>query len=97
MLDLLILAIKVGLIVAAFIGARRFVRDRLRFVDGAQNKVVPWIVGGIAALIALPVAAVLPLVGTWTAIAFGAGVGVGVASGARDIRRGTIGELPSGS
>ena len=97
MLGLIILAAKIAIIIAAFVGARSFVRDRLRFVDKVQNKLTPWIVGALAALVALPVVAILPLVGTWTAIAFGAGVGAGVASGAKEIRRGTPYELTSGS
>jgi hypothetical protein len=96
MFGLIVLAVQIALIVAAFVGARSFVRDRLRYVDKVQNRLTPWIVGGLAALVALPVTWLLPLVGTWTAVAFGAGVGAGVASGAREIRRGTPYELPSG-
>lgn len=96
MFGLIILAVQIAVIVAVFVGARNFTRDRLRFVDKVQNKLTPWIVGGIAALVALPVVALLPFVGIWTAVAFGAGVGAGVASGAKEIRRGTPYELPSG-
>ncbi|HJU87826.1 MAG TPA: hypothetical protein VJ672_00445 [Gemmatimonadaceae bacterium] len=95
MFGLLILAVKLAIIIAAFVGARNFVRDRLRFVDRVQNKLTPWIIGGLAALVALPVTWLLPFAGGWTAVAFGASVGAGIASGAKDIRRGY--ELPSGS
>ncbi|MBM3906608.1 MAG: hypothetical protein FJ363_00885 [Gemmatimonadetes bacterium] len=73
--------------------ARRFVRDRLRFVDGAHKPAVPWVVGVAAFLVAIPVVNViswLPLVhlGGGAAIALGASVGLGVKAGSRDIREG---------
>jgi hypothetical protein len=80
----------IGLIVAiaalagGFIGARRFVRRRLRFVDGVHRPAVPIMAGAAAALIALPVAA-LPIITIGTAVAFGVGVAGGVASGRKDL------------
>jgi hypothetical protein len=73
--------------------ARRFVRDRLRFVDGAHKPAVPWVVGIAAVLVALPVVNLiswLPLIhlGGGAAIALGASVGLGVKAGSRDIREG---------
>jgi hypothetical protein len=67
--------------------SRSFVRHRLRYVDVVQRAGVPVMVGAAAAVAAAPVVALLPLVGTGTALLFGAGVGAGVAAGARDIRR----------
>lgn len=67
--------------------AKQFTRNRLRFVDAVHGAGVPILVGLGAACLAAPVVALLPLVGTGTAILFGAGVGLGVNSGARDIRR----------
>lgn len=69
-----------------FIAARRFVRDRLRFVDAAHKGSAPWIAGGVALLAAAPVVAVLPVVGAGTAFLVGASVGIGVAKGSRDAR-----------
>jgi hypothetical protein len=80
MLGLLIGAAALG---GGFVGARNFVRRRLRYVDAIQKPVAPLIAGVAAAVVALPVAA-LPLVTMWTAAAFGAGVAGGVASGRRD-------------
>lgn len=73
--------------------ARRFVRDRLRFVDGAHKPAVPWVVGAAAFLVALPIVNLvswLPLIhlGGGAAAALGASVGFGVKAGSRDIREG---------
>jgi hypothetical protein len=76
-----------------FLQSRRFVQRRLRYVDLVKKPVAALAAGGAATVVALPVVALLPLVGTGTAILFGAGVGAGVAAGARDIRR----RLPWGS
>lgn len=72
--------------------ARSFVRERLRFVTAAQSGWAPIIAGAGAALVAIPVVALLPLIGAGTAVSFGISVGLGVANGLRDIR----GTLPSG-
>ncbi len=73
--------------------ARRFVRDRLRYVDGAHKPAIPLAVGAVAFLIALPIVnviSILPLVhlGGGAAIALGASVGLGVRAGSKDIREG---------
>jgi len=65
-----------------FVGARRLVRHRLRFVDAVQRPSAPLLAGLAATAVALPVAA-LPLVTVGTAVAFGVGVAGGVASGRR--------------
>lgn len=68
--------------------ARRFVRDKLRFVDAAQKASAPWLAGGGALLLGVLVSILLP--GSWTfaAVTFGLAVGTGVAAGARDVRQG---------
>jgi len=68
--------------------ARRFVRQRLRYVDAAQGWGTPWIAAGLATVVGL-IAAFLPLVTAGTALFFGASVGLGTAAGARDIRNGS--------
>ena len=76
-------------LIAGFVGyaqARRFVSSRLRYVDAAQNRFLPFIAGIGAALLALPVVFLLPIVGTGTAAVLGLGVGAGVAVGAKDVR-----------
>jgi hypothetical protein len=82
MLELL-LTLTAGAI--GFIGARNFVRRRLRFVDAVHSPFAPLLAGGIAALIAWPTV-LLPLVTLTTAIVFGVGIGLGTASGARALR-----------
>ena len=66
--------------------ARRFVSSRLRFVDAAQNRLMPILAGIGAALLAMPVVLLLPFIGGGTAIALGLGVGAGAAVGAKDVR-----------
>ena len=89
MIETLIFGATVGSLAAGFIGARQFVRDRLRYVDAVQRRRVPWLAGGLAAIAAAPVVWILPVVGAGTAILFGASVGAGVASGVRHLRRTT--------
>lgn len=71
-------------------GARRFVRDRLRYVDDALKPGFPVKAGLIAALVAAPVAWLLPLVTAGTVLAFAVSVGLGVRAGASDIKRGYL-------
>jgi hypothetical protein len=100
MLGLISLALAAGSTVFGYVAARRFVRDRLRFVDAAQGKAAPLIAGVGAALLAAPVtwiAGWLLPIGVGTAVLFGLGVGAGVANGANDIRRGTPYQITSGS
>jgi UDP-N-acetylmuramyl pentapeptide phosphotransferase/UDP-N-acetylglucosamine-1-phosphate transferase len=73
--------------------SRRFVRDRLRYVDRVHKPAIPWIVGIAAFLVSLPVVSLvswLPLIhlGGGAAIALGASVGLGVRAGTKDIREG---------
>ncbi len=73
--------------------ARRFVRDRLRFVDAAHKPSVAIIAGLAAFLLAVPLVgllSVIPLIhlGGAAAITMGLSVGLGVKAGSRDIREG---------
>jgi len=74
------LLVGVAALAGGYVGARRFVRRRLRFVDAVQSPAAPIVAGVAAAAVALPVA-LLPVVTVATAVAFGVGVGTGVASG----------------
>jgi len=74
------LLVGVAALAGGYVGARRFVRRRLRFVDAVQSPAAPIVAGVAAAAVALPVARV-PVVTGATAVAFGVGVGTGVASG----------------
>ncbi len=68
---------------------RRFVRNRLRYVDAVQKAFTPWAAGGAAFLVGALLVPILPIVGIGTAITAALAVGSGVAAGARDIRTGT--------
>ena len=86
MLDFIAFA---GTLVATAFGyvtARKFVRDRLKFVDGAQTLKAPLIAGVVAWAVVMPLTWLLPLVGAGTALLFGVSVALGVRAGARDIR-----------
>ena len=67
--------------------SKKFVKEKLRFVDAAQSMQAPIVAGVAAAVVAAPVVWILPVVGAGTAILFGIGVGAGVRSGAKSIRR----------
>ena len=83
----LYLVLTVAAAVGGFLIARRFVQQRLRFVDGIRSPVAPFIAGLAAALVAWPVA-LLPIVTTATAAIFGIGAGMGTASGVKALKRG---------
>jgi hypothetical protein len=68
---------------------RRFVRNRLRYVDAVQKSIAPWAAGGAVFLAGSAVVGLLPIVGVGTALTAAFAVGSGVAAGARDIRQGT--------
>ncbi len=96
MVGLITLGASIGSAAVGYINSRAFVRNKLRYVDAVQRWSAPWIAGLGAAALAAPVVFLLPFVGAGTAILFGASVGVGVAHGAREIRRGTGYELGAG-
>lgn len=70
-----------------YLSSRKFVRDRLRYVDAVRKPTAPVVAGTVAALAAAPVVWLLPIVGAGTAVVFGVGVGAGVAHGSRDVNR----------
>lgn len=86
MLELLMLGVAVGGIGGGYVKVRKFVRERLRYVDGLHRRGVPWLAGGAAVLVATPLVWVLPGLGGGTALMFGAGVALAVTHGARDVR-----------
>ena len=86
--------------IAALFGysaAKKFVRDRLRFVDGAHKATTPIIAGIGAYLIALFVVGLLPIVGIGTAITFALSVALGTAAGSREVKSGNLPYLGSGN
>jgi hypothetical protein len=89
MLSLLILVVTFAAVLAAYAGARRFVRERLRFVNAVQRRSAPAVAGAGALAAAALLTFLLPFVGIGTAVSIGAAVAMGVAAGAKDIRRGS--------
>lgn len=90
-----LISVVAAMVVAGFgfSAARNFVRGRLRYVDAVNNPLMPIAAGVGACVLGAFVVPLIPFVGLGTAIAFGASVGLGVASGAREIRR----ALPPGT
>ena len=86
MLFLIGVALSFGVALAGFALSRRFVENRLRYVDAVQRPYAPFVAGAVAALVMMPLAG-LPLITFGTAASLGLGVFAGVASGAREIRR----------
>ena len=86
MFDLIAFVATLAATTFGFITARRFVRERLKFVDAAQTWRAPLIAGLASWAVALPVVWLLPLVGPPTAVLFGLAVALGTRAGARDIR-----------
>lgn len=82
------LILAVGVAGFGYFKSRRFVRERLRFVDAVQKPVTPVVVG-VATTLAVGVVVSLPLVplGAVTAVLTGVGIGVGVRHGAKDSKR----------
>jgi hypothetical protein len=87
--SLLWLAIAGGVGIFGYIKAKQFTMNKLRYVDAIHKAITPVLAGVAAALIATPVSWLIPfhLVTTLTVALFGGSVALGVAAGARDVRR----------
>lgn len=72
--------------VGGHVAVKKFVRERLRFVDGVQKPGVPIVAGVASAALALPIA-ILPFISVTTAVVFGVAVGTGVAAARREMKR----------
>lgn len=92
MLELLGMGVAGAAGVYGHLKSRKFVRKRLRFTSVVERPGLGIMAGVAAAVLAAPVVAILPILGTGTALLFGAGVGTGVSMGARDARDGEIWE-----
>jgi hypothetical protein len=86
-LELIGIAATTAATAAGYYQARHYVQARLRYVDAVHSVRAPLLAGAAAAVVAVPVVAILPVVGVGTAVLFGVGVGAGVAAGARNLRR----------
>ena len=88
MITIVVFLVSFVLATLAYNAVRRFVRQRLRFVDAAHRKLAPWIAGVGTAVVTAPVVALVPVVGTGFALSLGLAVGLGVHAGSRDVQRG---------
>jgi hypothetical protein len=97
MFELIGLAVAVGSVVGAHSLTRHFVRTRLRYVDAVLSSRAAWVAAAGAAVVAVPLCALLPIpfVSMLTGVLVAAGVGTGVRFGARDIQH-PSGYLPGG-
>lgn len=92
MFELIGIGIAGAVSVYGHLKSRKFVRRRLRYTSVVEKPGLGIMVGVVAAILAAPLVAVLPLVGTGTALLFGAGVGTGVSMGAKEAKEGDIWE-----
>ncbi len=74
-----------GAAYGAYKYTKKFVVKKLRFVPKARRGVAPWLAGAGALILAVPVAAALPVITAFTAAAFGAGVAGGMHSGNKEV------------
>lgn len=84
MFELLGLVAGGAALIGGYLGSKDFTKRRLRFVDVVHARPAPVIAGVAVAIIAAPVVWLLPIVGAGTAIALGAGVGLGVRSAQKE-------------
>jgi protein-S-isoprenylcysteine O-methyltransferase Ste14 len=73
--------------VLGYTRSRRFVVERLRYVDAVQHPLAPLVAATAAALLGSVAVSLLPIVGVGTALAFGISVGLGVAAARHELRR----------
>jgi hypothetical protein len=92
MFTLISIGISLAVTTFGYAVSRKYVRERLKFVDAVQTMKAPIIAGLVGWALFMPVT-ILPFVGLGTAIVFGLSVGLGVRAGANDIR---IGRLSGG-
>lgn len=88
MLGIITALVAGGAAAGGYIKSRQFVRRRLRYYEDVKKPAAPVVAGAIAAAVAAPLVALLPLVGAGSALLFGGAVGWGTKKGADDIRNG---------
>ncbi len=82
------LMVALGLGGFGYMKTRRFVRERLRFVDAVKKPAVP-VLAGVGTAVVAGIIFALPFVpGGWAIpVLAGLGIGVGVSHGAKDSKR----------
>jgi hypothetical protein len=88
MFELIGIGIAGAVSVYGHLKSRKFVRRRLRYTSMVEKPGLGIAAGVVAAVLVAPIAGILPLIGTGTALLFGAGVGTGVSMGAKEAREG---------
>jgi hypothetical protein len=88
MFELIGIGIAGAVSVYGHLKSRKFVRRRLRYTSMVEKPGLGIAAGVAAAVLVAPIAGILPLIGTGTALLFGAGVGTGVSMGAKEAREG---------
>ena len=88
MIGLIVLALTLGASWFGYSSARRYVRERLRYVEAALTPGAAIVAGIAAATVVAPLVWLLPWVGAKAAIIFGLGTGLGARAGAADVKRG---------
>lgn len=73
--------------IGGYIVTKRFVQEKLRYVDAVYKPRAPLLAGTAAGVLALPLVAIFPFIGVGTAVLFGFGVGKGVSSGRREFKQ----------
>jgi hypothetical protein len=86
MTGLIVFVLTVVAALAGFRISRRFVTEKLRYVDAVHSRLAPWAAAGGAVLLTVPLAALLPGFGAFGIILVAGAVGLGVARGAKDVR-----------
>ena len=85
------LILTIGVSWIGYGAARRFVRERLRYVDAALSPAAPVIAGVVAMVALMPVVWLLHFLALGvSALAVGVSVGFGVRAGALDVKRGYL-------
>ncbi len=90
MLELIPIAVAGAATVFGHMKSRRFVRKRLRYTSWVEKPGLGIAAGVAAAVLAAPVVTILPFLAGGSALMFGAGVGTGVAMGAKDAKEGGV-------
>lgn len=90
MFGFLSIVVTLGVAWFTYGSVRRFVRERLRYVEAALTSGAAVVAAVGATLVAWPLMVFLPipLVGAGTALAFGLAVGLGARAGATDVKQG---------
>ena len=82
------LILAIGVAGFGYVKSRKFVRERLRFVDAVHKPAAP-VIAGVGTALAIGAVVSLPFVpfGAAMAVITGVGIGAGVSRGAKDSKR----------